>query len=90
MTDDEYRIFFETRNKAWCVETLFVLLLELVCVDSVVRRLSTRHCPRLLLSAVLRRRCCWATSAVDQYLLPALPALSSKPVALRCFRRLAG
>ena len=41
-------------------------------VFSLVPRLSTRHCPHLLLSTVLRqRRCCWASAAVDRYLLPA-------------------
>ena len=29
-------------------------------------RLSTWYCPHLLLSAVLRRRCCWAPAAVDR------------------------
>ena len=35
-------------------------------------RLSTWHCPHLLLSAVLRRRCCCApaSAAVGRYLLP--------------------
>ena len=39
---------------------------------SLVPRLSTWHCPHLLLSAVLRRRCCWtpAPKAIDWYLLP--------------------
>jgi len=38
-------------------------------VFSLVLRLSTRHCPHLLLNAVLRRRCCWAPApaAVDRY-----------------------
>jgi len=41
-------------------------------VFSLLRRLSTWRCPHLLLSAVLRRRCCWAPAlAVDRYLLPA-------------------
>ena len=35
-------------------------------------RLSTRHCPHLLLSPVARRRCCWAPApAIDRYLLSA-------------------
>ena len=33
-------------------------------------RLSTWLCPHLLLSAVLRRRCCRAPAAVDRYLVP--------------------
>ena len=37
---------------------------------SLVPRLSTWHCPHLLLSAMLRRRCCWAPApAVDRHLL---------------------
>jgi len=40
--------------------------------------LSTRHCPHLLLSAVLRRRCCCRS------IYPARTALSSKPAARRC------
>ena len=41
-------------------------------VFSLVPQLSTSHCPHLLLSAVLRRRCCWASApAIDRYLLPA-------------------
>jgi len=40
-------------------------------VLSLIPRLSTCHCPRLLLCTVLRRRCCWAPApANDRYLLP--------------------
>ena len=38
---------------------------------SLVRRLSTRHCPHLLLSAVLRAPLLLGAGAVDLYLLPA-------------------
>jgi len=37
---------------------------------SLLRRLSTRRCPHLLLTAVLGRRCRWAPApAIDRYLL---------------------
>ena len=41
------------------------------------------HCSHLLLSAVLRRRCLWASgaTAVNRFLLPARTAPSSKPAA---------
>ena len=40
-------------------------------VFSLLRRLSTWHCPHLSVSAApaARRRCCWAP-AIDRYLLP--------------------
>ena len=42
--------------------------------------LSTRHWPHLLLSAVLRRRCCYApTPAVDRYLLPVWRSPANPP-----------
>jgi len=57
---------------------------------SLVPRLSTRHCPHLLLSAVLRRSaaeraCRWyasaapAPAAVDRYLLPAERSAANPP-----------
>ena len=52
-------------------------------------RLSTWHCPCLMPSAVLRRRCCCAPApAIDRY--PARRALSSKPVARRSCCRTMG
>ena len=39
------------------------------CPASSTRR-STRHRPHFLLSAVLRRSCCWAPAAVDRFVLP--------------------
>ena len=46
-------------------------------------RLSTWHCPHLLLNAVLRRRCCWAPvlAAVDRHLLPAGRSAANLPHA---------
>ena len=52
-------------------------------------RPSTWHCPCLMPSAVLRRRCCCAPApAIDRY--PARRALSSKPVARRSCCRTMG
>ena len=62
-------------------------------VFSLVRRLSTWHCPHLLLSAVLRRRCCWARlqlvhgAAVDLYLLPARRSAVNPPAIVAAVDR---
>ena len=52
-------------------------------VFGFLRRLSTRHCPHLLLSAVLRRRCCWVPDGRRcRSINPARTALSSKTLRL--------
>ena len=53
-------------------------------VFSFIRQLSARHCPHLLLCAVLRRRCCRVPAPVlrsNQSISPTHRALSSKPAA---------
>ena len=70
---------------AWVINIMkfFEVFCEVSSSDqsvlSLVRRLSTRHCPHLLLSAVLRRRCCWAPvpAAVDRYVLAARRAAAA-------------
>jgi len=50
----------------------------------------TSHCPHLLLSAVLRRRCCWLPAAVDRYLPPARRSPANRPLAaaaVKCWDR---
>jgi len=54
-------------------------------VFSLVPRLLTRHCPHLLLSAVLRRRCCCAPAPVCyRSKSPARRTPSSTPAVRRC------
>jgi len=62
-------------------------------VFSFARRLTTWHCSHSLPNAVLlRRRCRWEpgadAAAVDQYILHACRAHSSKPAAAACFGRM--
>ena len=57
---------------------------KLVCVQ-----MSAWHCPHLLLSAVLRRRCCWAQGS-NRSISPVRRALSSKPAAAACGGRRVG
>jgi len=50
-------------------------------------RRSTRHRPHLLLSAVLRRSCCWAPAAVDRSVLPTGRSAANPPQQRRTDRR---
>ena len=59
-------------------------------VSSFLRRLSTWHCPHLLPSAVLRRRCCWPPAVQQSIDIPARRAHSSKPAAAECGGRIMG
>jgi len=62
----------------------FIRVCCLTSVFSLLRQLLTRHCSHLLLSAVPRRRCCWAPGGRQcRSISPARIALSSKPAA-RC------
>ena len=57
-------------------------------VFSFLRQLSTWHCSHLLLSAVLRRRCCWTPDGRRCRTIS--PALSSRPAARRSCGRSMG
>ena len=58
---------------------------------SLIPQLSAWHCPHLLLSAVLRRRCCWAPEpAIDRYLLSAGRSAANPPHAAAAVDRWAG
>ena len=78
---NRYEIIIINITIVICSYTMYVWRLK-KSVFSLVPRLSTRHCPYLLLSAVLRRRCCWARlqqAPVDRFLLPAGRSAANPP-----------
>jgi len=59
-----------------------------LCLASSTR-ISTWHCPHLLLDAVLRRRCCWAPApaALDRYVLPTVRSAANPPHSTAAVKR---
>jgi len=73
-------IFWAQTRTEHLLQLFFKNLQRLQLSDKQVFVFVNTHYTHLLLSAVLRRRCCWASAAVDRYLLPVRRSAANPPL----------